>query len=151
MLRARVPKVNRAKGGSQAVVVVASIFPAGGGLENPSTSSIQWIPFYAHFQETLTKSVGQIVSSVIWYSTLAIVLASASIGRVQRNRFPLAVLAVVGLVFLTEAAQIFDKARVADMTELVLALGASAVAVFICRWIDRQGGIDPHTAIVESV
>ena len=135
----------------QGVVVVGSIFPAGGQLESPSTSSIQWIPFYAQFQEPLAKSIGQIVSSVIWYGTLAIVVASASVGRVRRYRFLLAVLATVGLVLMTEAAQVFDKARVADMTEPVLALGASAVAVFVCRWIEHQRGSEPRTAIVEWV
>ena len=135
----------------QGVVVVGSIFPAGEQLENATTSSIQWIPFYAQFKEPLAKSVGQIVSSVIWYGTLAIVVASASVGRVQRYRFLFAVLATVGLALLTEAAQVFDQARVADMTEPVLALGASAVAVFACRWIERQRRIEPQAAFVESV
>jgi len=135
----------------QGVVVLGSIFPAGGQLEEPSTSSIQWIPFYAQFKEPLAKSIGQIVSSVIWYGTLAIVVASASVGRFRHYRFLLAVLATVGLVLLTEAAQVFDKARVADMTELLLALGASAVAVFVCRWIERQRRIEPQAATVESV
>jgi uncharacterized membrane protein len=120
-------------------------------LGNPSTSSIQWIPFYAQFKEPLAKSIGQIVSSVIWYGTLAVVVASASVGRVRRYRSLLAVLATVGLVLLTEAAQVFDQARVSDMTEPVLALGASAAAVFVCRWIERQRSIEPQTAIVESV
>ena len=135
----------------QGVVVVGSIFPAGEQLENAKTSSIQWIPFYAQFKEPLAKSVGQIVSSVIWYGTLAIVVASASVGRVRRDRFPLAMLATVSLVLLTEAAQVFDQARVADMTEPVLALGASAVAVFVCRWIERQRRAEPQASIVESV
>ena len=135
----------------QGVVVVGSIFPAGEQSENATTSSIQWIPFYAQFKEPLAKRVGQIVSSVIWYGTLAVVVASASVARVRRYRFLLAVLATVGLVMLTEAAQVFDQARVADMTEPVLALGASAVAVFVCRWIERQRRIEPQTAIIESV
>ncbi len=135
----------------QGVVVLGSIFPAGGQLEEPSTSSIQWIPFYAQFKEPLAKSIGQIVSSVIWYGTLAIVVASASVGRFRHYRFVLAVLATVGLVLLTEAAQVFDQARVSDMTEPVLALGASAVAVFVCRWIERQRRIEPQAAIIESI
>ncbi len=135
----------------QGVLVVGSIFPAGGQLEKLSTSSIQWIPFYAQFKEPLAKSIGQIVSSVIWYGTLAIVVASASVGGVRRYRFLPAVLATVGLVLLTEAAQVFDQARVADMTEPVLALAASAVAMFVCRWIERQRRIEPQTAIAESV
>ncbi len=135
----------------QGVVVVGSILPAGGQLEEPSTSSIQWIPFYAQFKEPLAKSIGQVVSSVIWYGTLAVVVASASFGRVRRHRFLLAVLATVGLVLLTEAAQVFDPACVADMTEPVLALGASAAAVFVCRWIEHQRRIEPQAAIVESV
>ena len=135
----------------QGAVMLGSIFPAGGQLENPSTLSIQWIPFYAQFKEPLAKSIGQIVSSVIWYGTLAVVVASASVGRGRRYRFLPAVLATVGLVLLTEAAQIFDHARVADMTEPVLALGASAVAMFACRWMERQHRRGPQTAIVESV
>ena len=135
----------------QGVLVVGSIFPAGGQLENPSTSSIQWIPFYAQFKEPLVKSLGQIVSSLIWYVTLAVVVASAPVGRVRRYRFLLAVLATVGLVLLAEAAQVFNKDRVADMTEPVLALGASAVAVFVCRWIEHQRRREPQTALVESL
>lgn len=134
----------------QGVLVVGSIFPVGGQLEEPSTSPIQWIPFYAQFKEPLAKSIGQIMSSVIWYGTLAVVVASASVGRVRRYRSLLAMLVTVGLVLLAEAAQVFDQARVADMTEPVLALGASAVAVFVCRWIERQRRIEPQAAIIES-
>jgi glycopeptide antibiotics resistance protein len=134
----------------QAVVVVGCIFPAGVQSANPSTSSIQWIPFYAHLNEPLAKSIGQVVSSAMWYSTLAVVFASASVGRIRRYRFLLALLATVCLVLLTEAAQVFDQARVADLTEPLLALGASAVAVFACRWIERQCRVEPHMPIVES-
>ncbi len=151
----------------QCVMVVGYAFPVDGQWVTPSTESIQWIPFYAQFNKPFATGVGQIVSSLMWYATLAIIAATVMSGRVRRRRprsgsdrlrrrlnplrgrFMLACFLTVSVVTLTEAMQAFSLTRFADVTEPLLALAASLAATAACRWVERHRQTEPQTAIVE--
>jgi VanZ family protein len=121
----------------QVTLIAVGAMPEDGRWVAPSDDSIQWIPFYAQFQKPFALAVGQIVSSGLWYLTLA-GLAAAMLPR--RNGFytlAMCSFLTVGVVSLTEGVQAFTTTSVADVTEPLIALAAAVVAAVVWRWVHR--------------
>lgn len=135
----------------QCIVVVGYAFPADVQGIAPAETSVHWIPFLAQFNEPYAKAAGQIISSLMWYVTLAAVAWAVLAERAVRHRFAIVGCLTVGLVTLAEAARVFSATHSADVTEPLLALFAWVAASAACHWIDRQRRVEPQEVIRESL
>lgn len=121
----------------QVVMIIGYAWPRDGEWVAPSEDSIHWIPFHAQFQASFARSVGGVVSSLMWYSTLAVMAAMVVARRSWHYRFVMASFITIGVVTLMEAVQAFSATRHADVTEPLLALLASIAATLACRWVEQ--------------
>ena len=92
-------------------------------------------------------AAGPLLSSLMWYVTLATVAWAVLFERAVRHRYVIAGCLTVGLVTLAEAARIFSTTHSADVPEPLLALFAWVGASAACQWIDRQRRVDPQAVI----
>lgn len=122
----------------QITLIAGYALPAEASWVQPTLHSVQWIPFYAQYQKPFAAAIGQLVSSMMWYVSLATLAAVVLHDRSWHHTFLATACITVGVVTITESLQAFSLSRYADVTEPVLALAAAVIATSAYRWILNQ-------------